>query len=130
MTVQVYAGWDKEITMGHFASVGWSVFDANGQPVGSIARLSEPQTSGEVAASDAHTDEPTMIVDATADAPGPTLMIPLSAIRAAMHERLLLTEPSSRFAELGWIVHAKEQPQASRADAPAPGTLAHRPAMA
>jgi hypothetical protein len=134
MTVQVYAGLDKETTMGHFASIGWSVFDANGQPVGIVTQLSEPQTepqtTGESPAFDTHSDEPTMIVDAAVGAPGSRLMIPLSAIRAAMHERLLLTEPSSRFAELGWLVQAEDQSHASTTDAPVPGPLAHRPATA
>jgi hypothetical protein len=130
MTVQVYAGLDKETTMGHFASVGWSVFDANGQPVGIVTQLSEPQTTDESPASETHSDEPTMLIDAAVEAPGSRFMIPLAAIRAAMHERLLLTEPSSRFAELGWIVQAEGQPKASTTDAPIPGPLAHRPATA
>jgi hypothetical protein len=116
--------------MGHFASVGWAVLDANGQHVGIVTRLSEPQTPSDSAAAEPHGDEPTMIIDATVDAPGPVLMIPLSAIRAAMHERLLLTEPSARFAELGWIVQAQRQPEAATTDAPVPGPLTHRPATA
>jgi hypothetical protein len=114
--------------MGHFASVGWAVFDANGHPVGIVARLSEPQAPDGSPASNPDFDEPTMMIDAIAGAPWAALAIPLSAIRAAMQQRLLLTEPSARFAELGWIVQATARPQASTAGSPLPGPLTHRPA--
>jgi hypothetical protein len=116
--------------MGQFARVGWTVCDADGQVVGTITRLSRSRIPDDLGTDDSEADPDFMMVETNVEGLRPMLAVPITAIRAAANGRLLLTEPSSRFAELGWTVPAEDLTRDTASDTPARGSLRHRPATA
>jgi|SwirhisoilCB2_FD_contig_31_13494928_length_397_multi_2_in_0_out_0_1 hypothetical protein len=108
------------------ANVGWVVYDSKGLNIGTIATLPQPPTSSQSDAIDSENDSDTMIVESKIADCGPWLYIPITAIRATMRGRILLTEPLARFAELGWTVRPAHWPMEPSDTVPAVSQLTPR----